>query len=195
MSDRAANAGESNSVPAAPRAAVEFSSQVRRFVLFALLGIGLGLVATLLVMRQWHFDPTPTLTPAIFYRQQDHSKGNKIPSYDIEVNVMGPQAAVYRVEVREGEAIAAWRNGKPLTSQRTFGTWSIPGMFATISRDVEAIERSVQEHKQPPLILRAAFHPEYNFPEHYRRIDNGSQKGGDSITVAWDVTLFRLVKQ
>jgi len=109
------------------------------------------------------------------------------------VTVHGPQPATYRVEVRDGEAIAAWRNGEPLKSQRTFGTWSVPGMFSTISRDVEAIERAAAEHRQRPLILRAAFHAEYGYPERYRRIDNGSRKGGDSIAVTWEVVEFRVV--
>jgi hypothetical protein len=42
------------------------------------------------------------------------------------------------------------------------------------------------------LILRASFNSRYAYPEHYRRIDNGSRKGSDSITVTWDVVDFRV---
>ena len=63
-----------------------------------------------------------------------------------------------------------------------------------LSRDVEAIERAAAKGSQPPLILRAAFHPAYHYPERYRRIDNGSRKGGDAIAVTWDVTEFRVAE-
>ena len=149
----------------------------------------------LIVMRQVNYDPTPSLSPAQFHAANDHWNAHRIPTYDIEVKVTGPQAAVYRVQVRDGEAVAAWRNGQPLQSQRTFGTWSVPGMFSTMSRDVEAIERAAREHQQRPLILRAAFNPEYGYPERYRRIDNGSRKGSDSMAVTWDVVEFRVVTE
>ena len=67
-------------------------------------------------------------------------------------------------------------------------------MFATISRDVEALERAAERRAPPPLILRAEFDSRYGYPARYRRIDNGSRKGGDSVTVAWDVIEFRVVE-
>lgn len=193
MTDRASDADEIEGDSAAQQTA-RFSSDKRRSVVLTLLAIGAGLFAALLVMRQVHYDPTPSLSPEQFHAAHDHWKAHKILNYDIEVKVTGPNASVYRVEVRDGDAIAAWRNGQPLKQHRTFGTWSIPGMFSTISRDVEALEQAAKDGQQRPLILRAAFHPEHGYPEHYRRIDNGSRKGSDSITVTWDVTEFRVVK-
>ncbi|MBW8885585.1 MAG: hypothetical protein JF612_12615 [Planctomycetia bacterium] len=111
--------------------------------------------------------------------------------YDIEIHVTGPKASTYRVEVRDGDPQAAWRNGQPLLTRRTFGTWSVPGMFATMSRDVEAIERAAAAGRAPPLILRAEFDAQYGYPAKYRRIDNGSRKGSDAIAVTWDVIQFR----
>jgi hypothetical protein len=167
---------------------------MRRFVVWMLAGVGVGLLIVLVIARQSNYDPTPTLTPQLFHSAHERWKKTETRNYDIEVRVTGPQAAVYRVQVRDGEPIAAWRNGDPLKTRRTFGTWSIGGMFATISRDIEALERSSAAGRQTPLILRAAFHPEYHYPEHYRRIDNGSRKGSDSIAVTWDVTEFRVVE-
>jgi hypothetical protein len=194
MIDRAPDVDGKNVVDEAAKRAVSMTAAARRFVVFTLVGIGLGLLVMLAVMRQVNYDPTPSLSPPQFYAAHEYWKANKIPSYDIEVQVAGPQPATYRVEVRDGEAIAAWRNGQPLRSQRTFGTWSVPGMFSTISRDVEAIERAAAEHRQRPLILRAAFNAEYGYPERYRRIDNGSRKGGDSIAVTWEVVKFLVVE-
>jgi len=192
MIDRAPPAHDTTASDAAAKRIVPFTAAARRFVGFTFLGICLGLAVMLIVMRQANYDSTPSLSPEQFHAAYEHWKSHKIPSYDIEVKVNGPQAAMYRVEVRDNEPIAAWRNEQPLLSQRTFGTWSIPGMFSTISRDVEAIERSRADRKQLPLILRAAFHPEHGYPERYRRIDNGSRKGGDSIAVTWDVVAFRV---
>ena len=67
-------------------------------------------------------------------------------------------------------------------------------MFATISRDIEAIERAAAKGAPLPLILRAEFDAKYAYPARYRRIDNGSRKGGDSIAVTWDVNEFRIVE-
>jgi len=194
MIDRAPNANVTPSGDDVVRKAVPVMAAARRFVAFMMVGIGIGLLVMLVVMRQANYDPTPSLSPEQFHAAHESWKAHKIPSYDIEVKVTGPQAATYRVEVRDGEALAAWRNGQPLISQRTFGTWSIPGMFSTISRDVEAIERAAAEHRQRPLILRAAFNSQYGYPERYRRIDNGSRKGGDSIAVTWDVMEFSVIE-
>jgi len=167
---------------------------LRRFVASMLIGVGVGLAIMLVVLRQIYRDPTPALTPELFYAAHERWKSNPILNYDIEVRVTGPQAATYRVEVRDGQPQAAWRNDQPLTSRRTFGTWSVPGMFATISRDVEALERAAAKGAMPPLILRAEFDPNTSCPVHYRRIDNGSRKGGDAMAVTWDVTEFRVIQ-
>jgi hypothetical protein len=112
-------------------------------------------------------------------------------NYDIEVRVTGSQPAVYRVEVRGGEAQAASRNGEPLLTRRTFGTWSVPGMFSTISRDIEAVERHAAgqaERFTPRLTLRAEFDAEYSYPKRYRRIQQWS-----TVEVAWEVSEFRVI--
>lgn len=176
-----------------PRRPVAMSG-LRRFVAWTFVGIGVGLVVVLFFVRQANYDPTPTLTPALFEAAHERWKAAAPRSYDIEIHVTGPQASTYRVEVRNGEPQAAWRNGQPLITRRTFGTWSVPGMFATMSRDVEAIERAASRGAQPPLILRAEFDPKYSYPAKYRRIDNGSRKGSDAIAVTWDVTEFRVVE-
>jgi len=194
MIDRAPESHATTESDTGAKPALPFTAAARRFVMFTLVGIGAGLVIMLAVMRQANYDPTPSLSPEQFHAAHEHWKAHKIPNYDVEVKVTGPQSAVYRVEVRDGEAVAAWRNGQPLRSPRTFGTWSIPGMFSTISRDIEAIERAAAANKQRPLILRAAFNSDYGYPERYRRIDNGSRKGSDSMAVTWDVVEFRLVE-
>src|SRR5690349_4109537 len=87
---------------------------LRRFVAFSLLGLALGGIVGLFILRQANYDPTPTLTPQLFEAAHERWKAAAPRSYDIEVRVTGPQAAVYRAEVRDGEPLAAWRNGQPL---------------------------------------------------------------------------------
>src|SRR6478735_5470778 len=110
MIDRASDADDIDAIIAAQPVA-RIPSDKRRFVVFTLMGIAGGLIAALVVMRQVHYDPTPSLSPEQFHAAHDHWKSHKIPSYDIEIKVTGPNASVYRVEVRDGDAIAAWRNG------------------------------------------------------------------------------------
>ena len=111
-------------------------------------------------------------------------------NYDIEVQVTGRQAATYRVAVRKGEVISAQRNGQPLKQLRTLGTWSVPGMFGTISKDVENLEKTAHnlaDDTTPQLSLSADFHPHYGYPEHYLRLEWGSANS----KVSWKVIEFR----
>jgi hypothetical protein len=179
----------------APTAEIRVAGSLRRFVVWMLMGGVVGLVAALIALRIANRDPTPALTPEMFYAERDKSRQLAPPDYDIEVRVTGSQPATYRVEVRGGVAQAAWRNGQPLTSRRTFGTWSIPGMFSTISRDIESIERRAAgkaDRFTPQLLLRARFDPRYHFPARYRRTEWGSQKGSTAQEATWEVTQFRV---
>src|SRR5438094_1293627 len=107
-----AAAGEQ--APSSPRLAGP--AALRRFARWTLIGVGIGLAAMLLVLRSVHRDPTPPLTPALFEAAHERWKKAAPANYDIEVRVTGPQAATYRVEVRDGEPQSAWRNGQPLTT-------------------------------------------------------------------------------
>ncbi len=180
-----------NEQPAPPRA-------LRRFLLWSLAGGAVGVVGTVLVLAIAGRDPTPRLTPEILAAARKRWDAVAPANYDVEVRVSGPQAATYRAEVRGGEARVAWRNGKPLASVRTFGTWSVPGMFSTIGRDIEAIERRAAGRAPPgapELILKAQFDPQYSFPQRYRRIEWGSRKGSTAVAVTWEVVEFRVMAE
>jgi len=169
---------------------------MRRFLLWSLVGAAAGAVGTLIVLGTIARDPTPRLTSELLAAARKRWDAAAPANYDVEVRVSGPQAATYRAEVRGGEARAAWRNGKPLSSARTFGTWSVPGMFSTIGRDIEAVQRRA-EGRAPPgspeLILKAEFDHEYSFPRRYRRIEWGSRKGSTAVAASWEVVEFRVV--
>ena len=165
-------------------------SSLPRVAAWLCIGSLLGLVLTLIIVRWQSRDLTPDLTPEIFYAAHERWKAAAPADYDIEVRVTGSQPAVYRVEVRGGQPQAAWRNGQPLLTRRTYGTWSVPGMFSTISRDIEAIEKhraGKADRFTPRLILRAEFDATYSYPRRYRRIEQWS-----NVDVAWEVTDFRV---
>jgi len=164
-------------------------------LLWTLAGLALGVVATLIALRIINRDPTLLLTPAAFYAASARWKASAPADYDIEIEVAGPQAATYRVEVRGGQPRGAWRNGQPLKQRRTFGTWSVPGMFSTMARDVDVVERRAAGQAKPgetELILKAQFDPQYSFPQRYQRIEWGSRRGSDAVTVTWEVKEFRV---
>lgn len=182
---------ETTSAPASAETAR--APVLRRLVLWTILGVGSGIVATVAILAVISRDPTPPLTPAIFDAARHRWNSAAPASYDIEIRVSGPQPATYRAQVRDGQSRAAWRNGAPLTSLRTFGTWSVPGMFSTIGRDVEAIQQRAAGRAPPgapELILKAEFDPKYSYPKRYRRIEWGSQKGSTAVTVSWEVVEF-----
>jgi len=164
---------------------------VRVFLLWLMVGLFVGAVATFLVVRARIADPLPELKPADFHAARERWEKNELPDYDIEVKVTGTQGATYRVQVRNGKAIAAWRNDLPLRQERTFSTWSVRGMFGTIGRDVDHVERRTAgraEANTPRLTLRGEFDARAGYPARYRRIEWGSP-----VEVSWQVTKFELI--
>ena len=156
-----------------------------------LVGTLAGLAVTLAVLRWQWADPTPQLTRQSFDAAQQRWRAHGPADYDIEVHVTGPQPGRYRVSVRGGQSVAAYRNDRPLTQRRVFSTWSVPGMFGTISRDVENVERRRAGRADlltGELTLRASFHPHYGYPQHYLRMESGSVQD-----VSWDVVRFDIV--
>lgn len=175
-----------------PLSPMTMTNQLRRWTVLMLAGLGLLALALVVWMRFVFGDPSPPLTPELFRAARKQWQAAAPPDYDIEIQVTGTQSARYRAQVRGGETIAAFRNDQPLTQRRTFGTWSVPGMFSTISRDVEALEKVAAgkaDVDTPRLNLRATFDPQHGFPARYRRIQYGSE-----VEVQWEVTRFEVVK-
>ena len=164
---------------------------VRRVLLGLAAGLGLGLLAMFVLAVVNRGPVSPHLTPELFEAAKAKWKREQPQDYNIEIQVRGSQPATYYVEVRGGVALLALRNGNPLRQMRTFSTWSVPGMFATMSRDVDALElRAAGQGDKftPDLNLRATFDPHYGYPARYRRLQYQS-----SVEVEWKVTRFELV--
>jgi len=114
-----------------------------------------------------------------------------LSDYDLETEVSGRQGATYRTCVRGGRVIRASRDGQPLSGSRTLGTWSVPGMFLTIERDVENVERAGRGQVDPQIAgleLRGQFDPRTGLPRRYFRTQRGGR--GEAGAVSWRVTVF-----
>jgi len=167
------------------------SSVFRRVLVGLASGIAAGFVVMLVVAALNRGEVSPKLTPELFHEAQTKWEKSLPRNYNIEVKVQGNQPATYYVEVRDGDAKLALRNGQPLTQRRTFSTWSVPGMFATIARDVDTLELRAAGRADkftPNLNLRATFDPHYSYPARYRRLQYQS-----SVEVEWEVTRFEVV--
>ncbi len=161
--------------------------RIRRRVL-AVISISLLVLASIsitwmIVIRQQRI---PELTRENFDAARVKWDATNIDDYAIETIVVGMQPATYRAEVRNGEILAAQRNGYALKDQRTLGTWSVPGMFRTIEHDLLNFERDEAEGKSTrELHLRAEFDPELGIPRRYLRVEWSS-----GAQVSWDVAEF-----
>lgn len=194
--DSESTTSDSQSEAASP-AARQPAALLRWPVWLTLAGLAVGIAAAVAYLRYANYDPTPPLTPELYYAARDRWRASGPKDYDVEIAVAGPQAATYRVQVRGGLSEAAWRNGHPLKQRRTFGTWSVDGMFSTIARDIDALERRAAgkaDINETELILRAEFDPQYSYPRIYKRIEWGSRRGSTATTATWEVVEFRVVK-
>lgn len=155
----------------------------------AALGVLAGLASIFLFLAIRGRDPSPEFSRAEFEAAQARWESSGPTSYDLAVEVVGPQPAEYRVVVREGEVQSATIDGRPLKQRRTLDTWSVPGMFTTMERDVanrELVATGRARPDTPRLTLRADFHPKYGYPQRYRRIEWGT--GRDMV---WQVREFQ----
>lgn len=124
----------------------------------------------------------PTITRADFEAAQQRWQDSETSNYEIGVKVEGMQPGSYEVTVQNDIATAAKFDGRDLKRQRTFGTWSVNGMFDTLSRDFETND----EHGY--LLLKATFHPEFGYPLKYERIE---MRTGAHDALQWEVTKFQ----
>lgn len=152
----------------------------------ALIGllIVLGAIATFFLFRA----PGKPLTRALLSQARERWEKQGPKDYHLEVSVSGRQGATYAVEVHNGEVTEALRNGAPLQQQRTFRTWSVPGMFDTMETDLDTLEFAVAHPDDPKrimLTLRAHIDEQTGLPKTFLRSEWGSNHD-----VTWKVTRF-----
>ncbi|MEZ6104108.1 MAG: hypothetical protein R3E01_34640 [Pirellulaceae bacterium] len=149
-----------------------------RWILATISGVGVALLIGAGTLPLWFAaNRLPVLDRASFDAGTALWDRVGPADYSIETEVQGRQGATYKVEVRGGQAVAAWRNGAPLRDPRTWRTWSVPGMFDTIERDVEAVEAAAAGHPEPgrpQVAIRARMDPRWGYPADFQRIEIGT---------------------
>jgi hypothetical protein len=121
-------------------------------------------------------------------------KSAKIESYRVQIEVRGRQPATYEVRVENGKVQAATRNGLPLKQLRTLDTWTVPGMFYTMSIDMHHQTSHAEgraEPGEPNVRVRAIFDEQYGYPARYHRTE--FVKRGENPTTSWTVTKFEVL--
>jgi hypothetical protein len=147
-------------------------------------------IAGIMMIRRGSLEP---VTRSKFDAARQRWSEAELVNYNMEIVVSGRQPATYYVEVRDGETTTAHRNGQPL--KRTPSTWTVPGMFYTVSQDVQNLEKVAAgkaDATTPHLTLRAHFHERFGYPERYLRLERVKQ--GASPEVSWVVTKFESVE-
>lgn len=140
------------------------------------------------VTAMWNRDPIPLITQSDFDAALNRWKTNGPKNYDADLvlKVTGQPDANIHVEVRHGEARLMTRDHfKP--ARRTWDYWTVPGQFATIGQDIDAIHDPALLN-QPPgtrIAVYANFDPKYGVARRYRRQVLGAQ-----ADIQWTVTRF-----
>jgi len=162
-------------------ASVRRSQDSRGKIVFAILGVA-AIAALAFAISRIRADSLPTMSRADFEAAQQRWIDSETSNYEIAVKVEGMQPGSYEVAVRNDIATAATFDGRDLKRQRTFGTWSVGGMFDTLSRDLETHD------KHGYLLLKAEFDPEFGYPTKYERME---MRTGAHDTLQWEVTKFQ----
>lgn len=171
------------------------SPRLKRFARLIVWFVGggvFGLVVMTIVLRVSSSDSgTPALVMADWELARNRWSAGAVENYDVEVAVTGRQAATYSVQVRNGKVVNATRNGNVLPQQRTWTTWTVEGMFETIGRDLDSVQRHETgraEPNTPRLQLRAVFDPQLGYPQRYLRTE--MVRFGANPEVSWKVLRF-----
>ena len=165
----------------------------RRLVFIVFVAVFGFFAALVVVFRQ---PQLPVVTHEELTSARQRWAAAAIADYDVEVVVTGRQGAVYAVEVRHGEVRSARRDGQPLSGLRTIGTWSVPGMFATLESDVDNQRRvaaGTADRDTPSVDLLASFEPTLGYPLRCQRVP--WKNAGRNLEVTWEVRRFQRLSQ
>lgn len=123
----------------------------------------------------------PSLDRSRFELAKSQWLDTRLNDYEVEVTVTGRQPGLYTVKVENGIATESTMDGRALTRPRTFGTWSVDGMFETLQRDLDTNEEDNN------LMLGAVFDDTFGYPLRYERVE---LRTGVHDSLQWEVTRF-----
>ncbi|HEX3999049.1 MAG TPA: DUF6174 domain-containing protein [Pirellulales bacterium] len=158
-----------------------------RFVAGAIvLGVTLGLVATVVVLLISSRGQLPRMTAADFKNAERHWAEFGPASYEMNVEQSLGLSGKIHVEVRQRQVTAMTINGEP-APPRLWDNWSVAGLFEIIQLD---LDRNTDAAGQSPVVFQQAeFDPDTGLPRVYRRTE---MSGGQ--TVEWRIRSFRALQ-
>jgi|GEM_PF-3166272 hypothetical protein len=112
-------------------------------------------------------------------------------NYDLEVHISERHKRRLRIQVRDSQITALWRNDLPIQGNRGYQAWTVEGMFQTIRTDVNQqlqLATPTPDTRLNNLTVRASFNPTHGFPERYIRIEHRQQ--GNNPEISWKVISF-----
>jgi Family of unknown function (DUF6174) len=156
--------------------------------LWIAIGIVALAVAAVLIGVKLLVNPMPALTEARLVEAEELWQRAGPATYDMDLEIRGAQPGQVHIEVRNGEVTAMTRDGHT-PPQRTWDTWTVPGQFETLDRELviaEDPEHEMQAQAGTQFRVRAEFDPQYGYPRRYHRYVSG---GGPEVF--WQVTEFQ----
>jgi hypothetical protein len=159
-----------------------------RTILFVIASVALAVACVLLALRYFVAERLPDLTEATLEAAMKRWEQNGPASYDMDIELRGARPGNVHVEVRAGQVTAHTRDGR-IPNESTWYTWSVPGMFDMLERDIQIASNPQQEIQAPPgskWWLRCEFDPMFGYPAIYHQVVTG---GGPEVF--WQVIDFQ----
>jgi hypothetical protein len=158
-----------------------------RTVAFVLTSIALAVVCVALALEYFVAERLPELTEEKLRAAMTLWQKAGPASYDMDIELRGVRPGQVHVEVRNKEVELETRDGRT-PGRWTWDTWSVPGLFDTLSQDLDIAQDPEQQIQAAPGTTwrpRCEFDPRLGYPQRYHRLVSGGPE------VYWRVTAFQ----
>ncbi len=173
--------------PQAASEAVDDLGGIRwRTIAFVIASLALALAGVALALQFFVAERLPDLTEAKLESAMQRWQQNGPANYKMEIELRGAQPGQVHVEVENKSVTMETRDGR-MPGRWTWDTWSVPGMFDTLTQDLQIAadpEQQIDAAKGTKWRLRCEFDAQYGYPLVYHRLVTGGPE------VFWRVTNF-----
>ena len=154
---------------------------------YIVVAFAAAVACVILAMNYFVAERQPALTEESLNAASGKWDANGPASYDMDIELRGTRPGIVHVEVRDKEVTAETRDGR-VPGKWTWDTWSVPGMFDTLSQDLQTAanpEQAIQAEAGTKWRLRCEFDEKNGLPRKYHRlVTNGPE-------VFWHITSFK----
>jgi len=158
-----------------------------RSVVFVFVSLAAAVIGVLIAVHYFVAERLPELTEETLEAASAKWGANGPASYVMDIELRGARPGIVHVEVRDREVTAQTRDGR-VPGKWTWDTWSVPGMFDTLSQDLQTAadpEQTIQAAAGTKWRLHCEFDEKNGLPRKYHRfVTNGPE-------VSWHVTSFK----